>query len=563
MEWLVTRRWVLGVLLVVAGCSGRGSAAPPPGYDGGAPDVIVPPPRQIEVVGPQQLSLGFGDQATFTVRYEEADGTPIVGEMVSFALQGSANDASLTQLTATTDANGEAMGTIAAGTIASVFHIRVTADRAEPVYIDVSVSDQGFGMLDVTVPSSVPSRQVSSRQVVIFAGASCSDSGLAMMQGDLQALLGSSNMVTFPSLPAGSSYAVAVRLSSAGGTLVGWGCTDAAITAGQTTQVTVVPQALPLVPDGVYDAALALDATSEAQAASQAIEAAGSSLLTGANGDANLLLAAFEMQLDSTNQSLFDQLIIGDPSVAGSLQSALDGAGVGPTVAVTDLAQTVQSDLAAVVVHGPLTIDPSATPLASWQVAQVDVGPAGGSPVTSIPATDLSPQPSATVDLSLDLSQDALSLSSLQLDLPLGGVATGLVADEAASAGASSAADLLQSDLGCPTFASWAMNNPEILFYCTSTLSTCAQLAQAACTAAAQQLANAISSALAGLDATHSTVVFMPVTPAPGTLSDTSGDLKVDTIAVPGLSGAWSTGPSATSPAVTGALDATRTGDLP
>ncbi len=170
MLLLDLRRVAAAVALLLAGCASD-DGVPPDGGPGG--DAAAVPTAQLVITTETSLGLVFGEEAEIHVLYRETSGEPIAGEEVRFALVGRANDSSLSMLRATTNADGDAMVRVTAGHTASSYRVRLSADRAASVSVDVAVSDAGFGGLHVTVDWE-GERQVASRRVSVFSGASCS-----------------------------------------------------------------------------------------------------------------------------------------------------------------------------------------------------------------------------------------------------------------------------------------------------------------------------------------------------------------------------------------------------
>ncbi|MBI2892303.1 MAG: hypothetical protein HYY06_02035 [Deltaproteobacteria bacterium] len=137
----------LAALLFVGCGAADDSADPAPNGDGGAEF----PVRELRVLGASPLQLRFGEEAELRFRYlDPATGDPASGE-VAFALDGSAGDSSLTATSALTDPDGVAATALRAGTQAATFRVRASAPDAANAYVEVSVSDAGFGSISATV----------------------------------------------------------------------------------------------------------------------------------------------------------------------------------------------------------------------------------------------------------------------------------------------------------------------------------------------------------------------------------------------------------------------------
>ncbi|MFW5875618.1 MAG: hypothetical protein ACOCXM_02660 [Myxococcota bacterium] len=545
-----------------AGCSDDTIAPPPPAGDAGS----GPPPRILEVVGDEALSLGFGEEADFQARYLEQDGTPVGDGTVSFAFEGNAHDSSLSVLEATTAADGTAGATVVAGATQAAFRIRIAAVRAAAAYIEVSVSDRGFGDLTATVQGEVTGRDVAHRAVVIFADASCSESGLRERDGDRTATLAAgATQTTFASLPAGLDYAVAVRLEGPEGDLVGWGCADATVTEDETTEVILEPEALPLSVDGIYDASLAVDSASAATLAAEALCAAAEPLCAAGEAPVTeageLFLDALESTLREEDPDLADMFAMSRTSeMADDLALALDAAeaDVGPHVTVDDLVELFGTLLADTVVEGPLSVDTSIAPIGSWTPESITVGSGSNARVLGAEAVDAGV--AADIELGVQATSDTLQIATLSVTLPLGSLVEATLEDLAAAQSADTLAEMLRTPIGCDVFEAWAADDPTVASYCDA---DCAEepCCQRACKRAAEDLTSTLFGATAGLDTAHPTLAFD--TPVDGTLEETTGDLEVDALAFEPLTGAWGTGETSGDATVGATLDATRGGDLP
>jgi hypothetical protein len=525
---------------------------PPVDRDGGLePD----PPRILELETAPSLALGFQESVEFEVRYTELDGTAIADATVTFALEGSAHDSTLDDLEATTMADGRARGTLTSGSTAAVFRIRATASRASPVFIDVSVSDVGFGDLRVIVHDGVEGRDVDRFVAQLYPELSCDDAELddalpareVVVRSDLEALL--------PSLPADFTYAVVVRAEGAAGGLLGWGCADTGVEADAETEVDVDVMAVPLTVEGMYEATLELETPDSAATAADAVEAAGLAHVDAAGGDAHVLLDGIQAYLDDHPELDGEFFATQRELMEPGLTDALNADGTGAEGTVPDMADALQGLLAGMRIVGPLRLDPMADEggdPAAWTLDHAEMDhPDTGDPV-QVPVTGAS----GHLALALHLDRDAVDLQALELDLELGRLAESALWALVTEGDPAVPVAWVQESIGCDTLEQWVQDDGTVFGLCD------VGCARWACTYAALVLVTEAGMGARALDASRERMTF-DVPALDGTLTDTTGDGAVDALAIPGLSGLWTTEGGTVGDSLSGGLDATRTGDLP
>ncbi|MFW6066803.1 MAG: hypothetical protein ACOC97_00575 [Myxococcota bacterium] len=551
LGWIVALPW-----MVALGCDDPG-AAPPIRLDADLPDGgNLPPPRRLEVVSEPMLFLATGEQAEVRAEYTEQDGEPVVGGTLGFAFQGSAHDATLSLVEALTDGEGRAGTTFTAGSTPTAFRVRVSASRATAVFVDVSVSDRGFGDVVAVVEDTVDTRDVERRAVVVFAGVTCADDDLMGRDSDrdpVELPAEGEAEATLEELPAGLDFAVAVRLLGPDGDLLGWGCADAVPVEDDTIEVVLTPEALPLSAGGAYDAVLSLEAPDAWEEAADAVRDAGPGAFP--EGVTGALLDAMQQAIAEEDEDLAaafgqrrESFLLED-----DLQAALDAAGDGPAPAAELAAQAAAQALeAGLAVAGPLALDPAEDAIASWHVDELRTGPDGG---IAVAADALDPMPEATLEVELQAASDGLQVTQLGVVLPLGSLSFAVVEQLL------SEDDAFAEALGCDVVVDWATTNPNVFDLCDTDGDGDADCASAACADVATQLVDALALALAALDDGRAEIGFD--VPEDGSLTDEDGDGRVDRVQVPELDGAWSDDGTAPGQPVSGSLDATRTGDLP
>ncbi|MFT5358346.1 MAG: hypothetical protein ACI9KE_005584 [Polyangiales bacterium] len=219
------------VLILSAACGSITMDEP----DGSVPDVMVLETRTLELLSDTRLMLSEGANAEISVRYSDRLGRALGGETLDIALEGNANDSSLEDLEITTGGNGEAMVTVIAGAVASTFRVRVSAEDASAVYVNVSVSDSGFGRLTVT-PRYAGERE-GDLGVAVLTGATCDDDRVYEERTRYRAL-GEATTAEFVGIPAGVPLAIVGRLD--GAELLAAGCVDGVMVEPDATATTTM-----------------------------------------------------------------------------------------------------------------------------------------------------------------------------------------------------------------------------------------------------------------------------------------------------------------------------------
>lgn len=507
----------------------------------------------IELESEPSLTLSFGEEAELAVRYVES-GVAVRGVPIRFALEGRAHDSTVADLSVETDAEGRARTRMVAGSTASAFRLRVSAERAAPVYVNVSVGNMGFGALVVRAEYAGLRIGAGRRVIELYSSMSCTDE-LPPFADRMAALDDpSTTEARFRALPAGLTYAVFGRVEGPDGVVVARACADGVqVMRDDETAVSLSFSDAPLAPEGRYEAVLALTATSSSAWASEVATDAGGALIDTAGGGADLYLDALEAELRERGATIgADALALeratGVP--AATLTAALEADGGDPRVALEAALAGLRARMTALALSGPLSIEvASGAPSASWTAAQLAVGPSDpDSPALMIDpaAAGLELSPSLSLSWPMD---DALVLESLTLALPLGTLARRTLEAEVAGRALGSPGELLATRGGCDALAIWIAEDPTVGPLCT------ADCPRAACLRALDSVMDAALGALDLLDEARDTVLLS------GTLEmvDADGDLLVDQLSARELSGAWS-GPTESDP-LAGGLTAARSPD--
>jgi hypothetical protein len=488
------------------------------------------PTAVLEVVGEPNLALLFDEEAPVRILYREMDGSPIPGGTVELALVGRANDSSLSELTVQTDADGEAGFRVMAGTTASAFSVRVSAPRAAPILIGVSVSDAGFGGLAVTV-DWMGSRRVETRRVAVFTGMTCDDEDVLAGEADREKTLLETDLeAQFLALPAGLIYAVTATGLGPMGDAVAWGCVDdVEIEADLTTDATVVMADLPLETDGTYATLIDLDAETAAEALSRAVTRGGRSLVEGAGGDATFFLDRIEQHLrDGGDVAAADRIAAERTSsfLDDGLSASLMADGSGPSRAVDGLSDELAMRTARLAIDGRVTLDETDPAFEVMSLSTRDTDSTMPSLVVDIGTLGTitgrfayTPMPEA----------DAIAIDEIGASLPLGSLGVAVTDALVVEGGADDLGALLEARGGCGTLATWAESEPDVASACD------AGCVMTVCEAALQDIAMAVEAELATLDLDRSELSLSGLVDA----RDEAGDLSVDVFSSEEMAGRY------------------------
>ncbi len=198
-------------------------------------------------------------------------GGPAVGAMVRFALRPTnpavTGDASLSALTANTDASGIAAVTFRANSTGDVsYTVDVSVDNAAPVSFDVFVANAPRGTLSVDLKYEGPI-SVKNLHVRLASGQyTCTQFNPVRPSTDIlgeKTLLGlGGSEVSWPNLPEAQRFTVFATAESTEGHLAAAGCLDGVvIVPNQDNRVTLTLFMLSLNPTGTYDSTSVFDFT--------------------------------------------------------------------------------------------------------------------------------------------------------------------------------------------------------------------------------------------------------------------------------------------------------------
>ena len=216
--------------LVAASCAGT---------DIGDVDASAPGNYRLEIAFPPGESLGLGPtaSATLAVRYLSAEGAPVAGAEVSFALLATASEESagstLSSERALTNAVGVAEVTLVAAAERTSFRVEVSAAAAPSVFFYIGVSDRGFSDLIVS-PRHGGARDVGSFASLQFrlyraVELRCASLDIEAPPASLFPLRSSDSFapaVRWRNLPADAAYTIVAWAAGAPGTPLAAGCVD-------------------------------------------------------------------------------------------------------------------------------------------------------------------------------------------------------------------------------------------------------------------------------------------------------------------------------------------------
>ena len=478
------------------------------------PDGAVTPTRYLELEGESSLMLVFGDEARILVRYLDEDRAPIAGGIVTFALEGRAHDSSLLGLDGITQEDGVAETTLMAGSTRAAFRVRITAEDADPLWVDVAVGDEGFGQLEVA--TTYEGEREPQLGVAVFADLTCADELTMETRGDwYRAVESTDDPVTFIGLPAGVTFAVAGRGEGPSGDLLAYGCVDGVTIDAEELQTAMVDIVdLPQQGRGVYDTELDFLTPETASLLGTAVATRYSTL---ADSGARAILDAAEAQLiEAGNEDLALLLsMVREASMEEAFAARLRADGAGPEAALGYVEALVRDRAKRVVIAGTLRISDELV----FQVMGVQSG-------TEEDVLDLtSPglmELEASVAGALDEGGEMLALDELTIALPVAAIVDGIASAELDADGEGGLAELMVRQASC-----------ELVVPPEGTSDYCdAACFQMACEHAVENLAGEL---LVGLEDVGRSQVRMS---GDVELTDDTADLMADTL-MAALEGEW------------------------
>ncbi len=513
--------WAVVVATLTSGLTGCADV-PHVELDGGTADASIVEAKSLEIVGDPTISLTSEQEATLTVRLRDAEGRPMAGSEVRFALDGRAHDSTLLEVSALTDGMGEASTTLRAGLVISAFRVRASADDAASVSFDVAVGDAGFGSMQVTPTYEGTRESLPLVRIGVFTDATCEDEIVRRDAGDrVQVQSDDDELVRFLGLPVGPSYAVAVRGEGEDGVLLAWGCADGfEIVEMDSIDVAVPFDDEPLMVDGSYRTTASFEMLETTGEITGLLEDQIDTLLP--EPDATLILDMAEQQLIDAGESA-DAATLAAARAGGYdgvYQTMLESEGLGPSVAHQVLVARVATVLTGVGIRGRIRVNEAEV---TYEVLGLEL--TEGYLDARLAELDLPAELTATA------TDQQLTLEALSIGLSASQLLRALATFEAYERVYSNGGDWLAFEAGCST-----LPTPTEAIGCD------ASCLRAACESVIDEYYAAAWMALEPLDGERATFDLSGT----ADLSDTAGDLRVDTVDGT-ISGEW-TGPTASTP---------------
>ena len=501
--------------------------------DGGVGSDAGGPMGVLTLESASSFALRFGEQVDIEVRYTEL-GAPVPGVPIRFALEGRAHDSAVADLSVETDADGRARTRVIAGSTASAFRVRVSAERAAPLYVNVSVGNEGFGTIVVRAEYDGARTEPLRRIIEVYSRMSCSDERPPFP--DISAVLDEPSVLEarFRTLPAGITYAIFGRVEGRAGVVLARACADGvSVVRDEETLVDLQFDDEPLVLEGEYAARLSLDAAASSTWAADLAHAAVTDAIGAAGGAAALYLDALDAELRDRGETvaadaLASERASGVPEAA--LQASLEEAESDPAAALAAHIDALGARIAAIEIGGPLSLSVvDGAPVATWSASELSLGMSA----PDWPALTIDPAAAGLVlEPALALSGpagDTLALESLGFSLPFGALARAAIDAETSARGVASPGELLASGAGCTAFAAWIADDPIVGPACVD------DCPRAACVRALDGL---VEAALSAIETSASPRRSVELSGSIAML-DENGDLVVDVLSAGALSGTY------------------------
>lgn len=489
--------------------------------------------RALSLESAPSLTLLFEASGDVALRYVDHRGAAVVDAPISFALEGRAQDSSLTALSATTDGEGRAMARIVAGRRTAAFRIRAMADRAAPVYVDVAVSDRGFGSVRVSAPYS-GQRLVERRVLSAFAGMTCADAPRTGVGDRTQTLSEGTDSVRLPALPAGVAYAIVGRAEGSTNITLAHGCVDGVrVDADRESEAALVFDDAALELRGVYDVTLAISALQTMRHVEERAFSLAEARISAGGDSASMLLDALERTLSENGHLRLSEDLRrareGTPVDAG-FAAELRDADLGAANAARSIAETLERWGRDLYVTGALSFPEAAdgpSAVTTWSTELVYVGGDVGSTAIRIPPEDLGIDDAEALDATYDAEGETVGVESLRLRVGLGTLIERLL--DTRYLPSSTERATARRLAGEAALSAWVAAHPPIAAACPATC------VRAASDYVVGLLLAAIREGTAALDL-HRAVISLE-----GTLGlvGHEGDLDIDGLEAPSLEGEW------------------------
>ncbi len=494
------------------------------------------------------MLLGFGEQVEVTIQLFNRNEAPIEDATIAFDLVGRPQDASLSELSVTTDSQGKASVTLFAGQRAATFGLRASALGALPVTFNAAVGGAGFGTLLVRAPYD-GDRVVAERHVLAYPGLDCDE--VTRVRTDRSTVIAPDDeAASLIALPAELDYAVLVVGEGATDAVLTKGCMDGVIVQADSVFEIEVPfDDAALIPANDLELSAQLEAREVAATLAVAIRRAGERVVrSDALGQNAPIDAEGRFWLDSLGLALRDS---GATSAQAQLADALAAAraaalempatgspeaelavlleinGEGAQLATSEISTHVRAALATLELHARLTIESSDALAVRFAPESFSCLPIKEG--ASAASVDLSDQEPVEVNARSQPRVDAIDLRALSFS-PRFGALTIDVLEQLVVPTDAGFGEQLMALSGCGSLAEWLGQQTFV------DASACDEACiAAACDISMARLLDAAKEDLQAIDAAR------PVLSLSGVLdlADADGDLIAESMMSDALAGEW------------------------
>lgn len=513
-SWLI-----VGCLFLAFGCSGaQGTVTPVP--DAG----VVVNPFHLAPEPDTALQVERSGTGLFAFAYRDENNEPIRGATVRFAIVGHANDASLLNTDSVTDENGLASGSFVGSSTESSFQIRATAPSADAAFLDVSVSNAGFGALEVEL-SYEGTRPITEYGLRLYSGRSCADVQPTTVQDRDERMRRSDSSITFETLPAGVSYAIEVHGMDRDRVVLATACHDAiTIVANETQSLHITVEDTAAHAGGVYQVRFTVNAAAPGQRVYDQIQASSTGFYT--DDSARYLLDQVDvlLALSSDTEAVARwQAYRASAYLDTMFESYFSEHATGPAYALLSLGALANDGVSHMTLVGNLSVpDTGEIQRDALMFSAFDVRFEG----VAVPlATTTVALPSALSQGRYSSTQGALVVDSIDFELPLGSLARAYV--EAATGDELRAAMIEAAH--CEVLADWWDASGFDATACDATTLA------SACERSIENIADAALVRLANLDLSQRALHLQGLL----TVHDSNHDGEVDTLGENSLAGIW------------------------
>jgi hypothetical protein len=571
--WVAIGLW----LVLLAACSdggdggeGSGNGSAGGGGKSGKPGAQVEPARKLMLSTVIGARLTFGARLEFRGKLLDKSGKAVRDGLVSFALIGESQDCSLAALDVRSDKDGAFQNALIAGEQPAVFRVRVSAEEAADVFVDVAVSGAGFGTLLVGAEYDGP-RLVAQRSVYARAGGKCEADG-AREEGDRFATLADGQkQVRLPALPAGVSYAVTAVAESPLGVTVAKGClANVGLTPDAELAIGVPFVDVPLERAGTFELTADLDTSGPASALAVAMSGAADTLVVDSepgepappDAEARFLLDTLYASLtvdqappawiDLAEALDFDRQNNGpdEPTPDHGLQGRLEIDDKGPLLAIAEIAQPTQDGLTRMRIAAAFSLVAKGKTPAAWQPERISALRASGdADPFEIDLRGADTEPSAVAEFIP--ARDVLDVTRLRFRAQLGALATEVLHGVLQGEDDGGHLEQIRGVLGCSLVSDW-LGDQGYTGACDD------DCIDTFCDAVLDRLRVAAEGALHDLDVSRPTLTLE----GEFELLDRDGDLVAESMRCGALSGEWpAQRKGARADVVTGTANATAVDD--